>query len=195
MSRAALDHRAVFGATPVPAPSWRETARMLRARFESGRAPARPLDGEYAGRLLLVTVPGALGALARLWARAWMPWKGKRFLAESAVGDNRVANEARPLLRLCFPFYRQARPADPGHFRAFAFTVRLAPSVRDPRLVVMRIDYDLDENPRFFVRDIVDELVEVGPGEYLGEAQVRWSGRWRTLAYFTLTEGSPGSVS
>jgi len=191
VSRAALDRRAVVEAAQVPAPSWREAARTLRSRFESGRAPARPLNGEYVGRLLLVTIPGPLGAIARVWARAWMPWKGKRFLADSALGDNRVSNDARPLLHLFWPFYRQAHPAGPDHFRAFAFTVRLAPSVRDPQRAVMRIDYDLDENPRFWIRDVVDELVETGPGEYLGEAQVRWSGAWRTAAYFTLTEGAP----
>ncbi|MEK7330604.1 MAG: hypothetical protein AAB113_07360 [Candidatus Eisenbacteria bacterium] len=32
----------------------------------------------------------------------------------------------------------------------------------------------------------MDELVEVGLGEYLGEAQVRFGGTWRTAAYFAL---------
>jgi hypothetical protein len=184
--RTALDARTGAEPAAVPAPSWRETARMLRARFESGRAPAVPLDGAYTGRLLAITVPGPLGWIARLWARLWMPWKGKRFLAESRLGENLITNDARALVSLVWPFYHHAPREGCEHFRAFAFSVRLAHSVRNPRLAVMRIDYDLDENPRFWIRDIVDELVETAPGEYLGEAQVRWFGRWRTAAYFSL---------
>ena len=97
-----------------------------------------------------------------------------------------VTAAARPLLRLYWPFYRLVRRAEPGCIRAFTFATRLAPSVVDPTRTVLRIDYDLDENPRFWIRDVVDELVEVAPGEYLGEAQVRLAGRWRTAAYFAL---------
>jgi hypothetical protein len=115
-----------------------------------------------------------------------MPWRGKRFLAETGLGENLIAESARPLVSLLWPLYHHTRPDGHDQFRGFAFSVRLAPSVRHPRLAVMRIDYDLDENPRFWIRDIVDELVETGPGEYLGEAQVRWLGHWRTAAYFAL---------
>jgi hypothetical protein len=171
----------------APHVSWTESRRALRALFEGGHPPPRPLDGDYAGRLLLVTVRGPLGAIARVWTRAWMPWKGKRFHAKAGLGDNRFSEDARLPMRFYWPFYRMARRADPGYFRAFTFSTRLAPSVLDPARIVMRIDYDLDENPRFWIRDVVDELVEIGPEEYLGEAQVRQGATWRTAAYFALT--------
>ncbi len=185
MTGGVLD-RVIADLERAPRVSWPVAGRELRALFERGLPPGRPLDGDYAGRLLLVTVRGPLGAIARAWARAWMPWRGKRFHAEAGLGDNRFADEARPLMRLCWPLYRLARRADPGHFRAFTFSTRLAPSVLDPARIVLRLDYDLDENPRFWIRDVVDELVEVGQAEYLGEAQVRFGGAWRTAAYFAL---------
>jgi len=181
----ALD-RVIADLERAPRVSWVESRLALRSLFERGRPPARPLDGEYDGRLLLVTVRGPLGALARAWTRAWMPWKGKCFHAEAGLGDNRFSNDARLPIRLYWPFYRLTRPAGPDAFRAFTFSTRLAPSVVDPARIVMRIDYDLDENPRFWIRDVVDELVEVGTEEYLGEAQVRRGGTWRTAAYFAL---------
>jgi hypothetical protein len=181
----ALD-RVIADLERAPRVSWQEAQRQWRSLFERGHPPSQPLDGDYAGRLLLVTVRGPLGAITRAWTRAWMPWKGKRFHAEAGLGDNRFTASARPLLRLYWPFYRLVRRAEPGHIRAFTFATRLAPSVVDPARTVLRIDYDLDENPRFWIRDVVDELVEVAPGEYLGEAQARLAGRWRTAAYFAL---------
>jgi hypothetical protein len=49
---------------------------------------------------------------------------------------------------------------------------------------VLRIDYDLPENPPS-LRRIVDELVAVAPGVYLGHALLRGGGR-RRVAWFTL---------
>jgi hypothetical protein len=50
---------------------------------------------------------------------------------------------------------------------------------------VLRIDYDLPENPPL-LRRIVDELVAVQPGVYLGQAILRRSSGGRRLAWFTL---------
>jgi hypothetical protein len=52
---------------------------------------------------------------------------------------------------------------------------------------VLKIDYDLDSNPRLSIRRVLDELVQVAPGEYLGKAHLRWWwGAWQTVAFFTL---------
>src|SRR5258706_9696115 len=166
--------------------SWRTSETRLRELFARSPAPASAPDDAYEGELLLITMPGPLGALARSWSRGWMPWKGKRFRAELGLGDNRFSNEVALLTRLTWPFYHHARRADAGHFTAFTFSTRFAHSVLDPAHPVFRIDYDLDENPRFVIRDVVDEVVEVEPGVLLGEAQVRFAGRWHTAAYFTL---------
>lgn len=120
-----------------------------------------------------------------------MPWKGKRFLAAAGKGENRFSNDAQGLMRLYWPSYHGARAADRGHFTAFTFVTRFASSVVNPSQVVLRIDYDLDANPRFGIRDVVDEVVVLPDGRLLGEAQLRFRGRWHTAAYFTLTPAHP----
>ena len=55
----------------------------------------------------------------------------------------------------------------------------------DPETRVLKIDYDLSVNP-WWVRMILDELVEVSPGNYLGKLILKtpWGG-W-ALGYFEL---------
>jgi hypothetical protein len=55
----------------------------------------------------------------------------------------------------------------------------------DPGVEVLRIDYDLPENPPL-LRRIVDELVAVQAGVYLGQAILRRGNGGRRLAWFTL---------
>jgi hypothetical protein len=50
----------------------------------------------------------------------------------------------------------------------------------------MKIDYDSEENPRLLIRDILDELVQVVPGAYLGKILLRRAETWRLLGYFAL---------
>ena len=51
---------------------------------------------------------------------------------------------------------------------------------------VLKLDYNLETNPGFIVRDVLDELVQVDIGYYLGKAHLFWRNRWRCAAYFTL---------
>jgi hypothetical protein len=54
---------------------------------------------------------------------------------------------------------------------------------------VLKIDYDLPENPALSIRRILDELVQVADGVYLGKAHVKWWwGAWQPVAYFSLTQ-------
>jgi hypothetical protein len=39
--------------------------------------------------------------------------------------------------------------------------------------------------------NVLDELVEVAPGCYLGKAHLRVRGHWRTVAYLALQRGEP----
>jgi hypothetical protein len=55
---------------------------------------------------------------------------------------------------------------------------------------VYKIDYDFDENPSFVIRSILDELVEIEDGLYLGKILYRVAGRFRPIGYFTLERGS-----
>lgn len=55
-----------------------------------------------------------------------------------------------------------------------------------PGTAVLRIDYDLEENPAWPVRLVLDEVVEVEPGLLLGQALLEVRRRWRRAAWFCL---------
>ena len=73
-----------------------------------------------------------------------------------------------------------------GRSRALEFRTYAGPGALDPSLTVLKIDYDWDRNPRFVVRAVLDELVKVDEGYYLGQALLRWRRGWTRAAYFTL---------
>ena len=58
----------------------------------------------------------------------------------------------------------------------------------DPDRETLKIDYDSDANPGLLIRDILDELVEVVPGAYLGKVLLRRGRdrRWALMGYFAL---------
>ncbi|MEP6642072.1 MAG: hypothetical protein ABJB93_09225 [Gaiellales bacterium] len=157
----------------------------LEGLFARGVPPEPALDGRYDGALLHLTLgPGADFVLERL-LRLWLPWLGKRFDAASACGENVFDMSAyRAGERLTPAAYRAWWPEDVQSYRALRFTTAIAPGGLDPGLEVLRIDYDLPENPPP-LRRIVDELVAVQPGVYLGQALLRSGGKHR-LAWFTL---------
>ena len=49
----------------------------------------------------------------------------------------------------------------------------------------MQLDYDLPENP-FFIRAIKDEIRELSPDLYLGQAWLRAGGKETLVLYFAL---------
>lgn len=153
--------------------------------FCSGELPG-PLDGRYAGEMVAVAVAPGLTGLIETIQRRRRPWLGKWFAADQARGENILSMTARPALRLTHPFYRDMHFDTSSTFRALRFRTYPAPALFDD-LVVLKIDYDLPANPRLTIRRVLDELVEVADGFYLGRAYVRWWwGRWQRVAYFTL---------
>jgi hypothetical protein len=61
------------------------------------------------------------------------------------------------------------------------------PSALDPGTTVLRIDYrDVPENPSWPVRRVLDELVSVDDGLYLGQALFAGRGTLRRAAWFSL---------
>jgi hypothetical protein len=91
------------------------------------------------------TVPG--------YERLAEGWKGKRFDSATSTGTNLV--RARDRTTETYPF------------RTYA-----AKGLQDRDSDVLRVDYDIPENP-FWLRACADELVEVAPGQYLGKAYIR----------------------
>lgn len=163
----------------------------LAALFRSGTAPQPALDGRYRGVLVTPTLPPLFNGPFRALTDRWLPWQGKTLSAATQMGDNIFTNDALPLARLIYPFYRRdVADVLVGQSRALQFRTALGPSVTDPAVTVLKIDYDLDLNPGFVVRRVLDELVQLAPGYYLGQALLRRGSRaaprWACAAYFTL---------
>lgn len=89
-------------------------------------------------------------------------WQGKEFFATSNTGINNFSDGQR-----------------------YKFKTYKAKSISSDKQV-LKIDYDIPGNP-FWIRRIVDELVEVEPGKYQGKVYLRYlPGLTFTLTYFTL---------
>ena len=94
-------------------------------------------------------------------------WLGKKFSAANSSGINLFKNDATTTEK-------------------YPFKTSLGLGVRDHALNVFKINYNLPANP-FWLRPILDEIVEIAPGHYLGKLQVRFiPGFPFTLSYFEL---------
>jgi hypothetical protein len=145
------------------------------------------LDGLLRGRLLATTVGPIVDAYARVSTSVWMPWQGKVLNHAASTGRNLFTNGWSNSMKVLWPGYDDTRPFDADHFTTFAFQTWEGPSVTDPRVRVFKIDYDHPESPRFIIRSVLDELIEIEPGLYLGQALLRWRGEWRRAAWFELS--------
>ena len=113
------------------------------------------LSGDLRGRMLAVLVlPDFITRPIRALARTdFFPWRGKSFRQlgdENGEGINRIIIDALKLFR---------------------FETRVTPSRHDGQPAV-ELNYDLPENP-FFIRAIEDEIRELRPGLFLGQAWLR----------------------
>lgn len=160
--------------------------------FRAGTAPDSSLDGRYAGELVALELAPGLTPFFQWLATRWMPWLGKTFDSSSQRGDNIFTKDSYWLARLFNPLYRGVINDTPGTYRAFAFRTYPAPGLFDTDRAVLKIDYNLKENPSLTVRRVLDELVQLDDDLYLGKAHVRWwwhpAGTWQTVAFFTLEQ-------
>lgn len=129
------------------------------------------IHGDLRGRML--AWPGATGALKTVihalgsWDR--FPWRGKSFTprgADSGAGINRVLSDRWKL----FEFTTFVGPSRAGDFHA------------------VQLDYDHSSNP-FFIRAIKDEIRELSPGLFLGQAYLQLGQTERLVLYFGLQQG------
>jgi hypothetical protein len=173
-SRAAVESR-----RPAPSPTVQSLSDLAalssseaRALYESARVPRlTDVRGDLRGRMLALegTSNGWLARALRAFARwSLFPWRGKSFtpLSEDhGEGINRVFSDANP--RRWYRFETRIGPSRAGAFDAF------------------HLDYDNAANP-FFIRAIKDEIREVAPGLYLGQAYLVTKRRSRLVLYFGL---------
>ena len=91
-------------------------------------------------------------------------WLGKKFNAANSTGINVFE----------------------GKGDAYPFVTSYGKGIRDRNLMVINIDYNIAQNP-WWMHPILDEIVQVGPDEFLGKLHVRIIPRFPfTLGYFTL---------
>jgi hypothetical protein len=150
----------------------RLTAREARALYESARTPRlTEVRGDLRGRMLALegTSNGWLARALRALARwSLFPWRGKSFtpFSESrGEGINRVFSDVKP--RRWYRFETHIARSRAGDFDA------------------LHLDYDHPRNP-FFIRAIKDEIREVAPGMYLGQAYLVTKRKSRLVLYFAL---------
>ena len=159
----------------------------LDALFRAGTVPSPPPDGPYHGELVALDIAPIVTQLVEWLTSFMMPWKGKFLIAAESRGDNIFSAKWRTVLGLAFPFYKGNRDYGNDAYRAFIFGTSIAQGKVDTDRQVFRIDYDRPDNPAQSIRRIIDEIVEVRDGVYLGKVHFRWWwGTWQMIGYFAL---------
>ncbi len=162
----------------------------LNDLFRSGTLPS-DLDGPLTGVLVTATLATWPDTRMRAWADRDLPWLGKRFTP--AGGDNLWLRWPGVLDTVFWKMNGalgwQAVEHSPRRYRTFPFRTAVGQGVADPDRTVLKIIYDARPNP-FPVRRVLDELIALGDGVYLGKAYGRLARRWRLLAYFALMESA-----
>jgi hypothetical protein len=154
--------------------------------FRTGTVPDPPPDGFLPGRLVALSVWNPLDTAVEGLGSLWMPWQGKAFSPSSAAGVNRLTTNAKLPLKALFPSYTPEELTQ-ENIDAFSFRTRVAPGAIDPDVQVLKIDYDFEDNPGL-IRRILDELVQIGPGRYLGKILLRVRGEFRPIGFFALRQ-------
>jgi hypothetical protein len=176
-------HRVEERLQPRGARAW--AIEELNAMFRAGRTPDPPPDGMLRGRAVSSTVTPAFDALSRRMTVLYMPWLGKRFDAHSNAGVNVLARSALRPMKVFWPSYKPV-----GIFvdrvEAFSFQTRIAPGQADPDLQVLKIDYDIDANPQFIIRRVLDELVQIDNDLFLGKVLFRLKDTFHPIGFFAL---------
>jgi hypothetical protein len=145
-----------------------DTTTLCRMYRDATVPEIAGLSGDLKGRMLAVTgLSDPVATWVRLFAGSGsFPWRGKSFSPLSSghgEGKNRVIRDRWKLFRF-ETFVGQSRA---GTFDA------------------VQLDYDLPENP-FFIRAIKDEIRQVEPGLYLGQAYLQLRGQPQLVLYFGL---------
>jgi hypothetical protein len=176
-----------------PSINRRQVLDRFQELFLTGAAPSPLPDGFRAGRLLATSTWSALDGAGSRLARLWMPWKGKSFATDVSMGVNRFSRDARVLLKAVFPAY-VPEMVTAERIEAFPFRTSIAPGALDPEVDVLKIDYDFEANPSFIIRRILDELVQLSSGLYLGKVLFWVRGRFHPIGFFSLRSLMAGGV-
>ena len=153
--------------------------------FRSGSAPDPWPEGFLRGELITMSVTRPTDAVVRVMSSLYMPWLGKAFDPSTQSGVNILATNAKAPMKLLWRNYTPEREmAD--RLEAFPFRTRIDDGAIDPGLKVLKIDYDFEVNPDFLIRRILDELVQIDDGLFLGKILFRTKRSWHPIGFFSL---------
>ncbi len=141
----------------------------LQKLYEGARVPRIPdVRGDLRGRMLAwpALKPPVSTAIRAFAGSRVFPWRGKSF---SPQGEDRGEGMNR-VVRDRFKLYR---------FETFVDRSRAGD------FDCVQLDYDLPENP-FFIRPIKDEIREIAPKLYLGQAYLQLKEKTHLVLYFAL---------
>jgi len=158
--------------------------------YRQGRVPDPLLNGRYWGEFLTANFHPVLDSWLDIITKFWLPWEGKTFDAKTNTGDNIFTNDGLLLGRLIWPFYNGYVADGRGRTLAFKFQSSIGKCLLEPDIEVLRLNFDLPDNPPFLIRDLVDQLVQIDHDFYLGKAVLKHhdGGRF-CAAYFSLRSG------
>lgn len=147
----------------------------LEAMYVAARAPRiGDVAGDLRGRMLawpsLDSRPGVANAIRSFAGSRAFPWRGKSFHPKSELGGEGINRVASDRLRL-FRFETFIAPSRAGDFDA------------------LQLDYDLAGNPPV-IRSIKDEIREIEPGLWLGQAWLKTKRREILWLYFALARAT-----
>ncbi|MGE0130860.1 MAG: hypothetical protein AB7U82_22510 [Blastocatellales bacterium] len=143
--------------------------------FVNGRAPNPGPDGFHPGE-------------AHVLFDKKTPWLGKQFDRQAQIGFNIFTPLGARILKVASPLYQKFSVNEEGATRAYYFKTYIGKGKKDVNTDVFKLDYDMPENP-FWIRAILDEVVEIAPHEYLGKIHVRiLPGFFVSIGYFGLRE-------
>ena len=147
----------------------------LQTMYEGARAPRiGDVAGDLRGRMLawpsLESRPGIADKLRAFAGSRSFPWLGKSFMPKTESGGDGINRVFTNRLRL-FRFETFIAPSRAGDFDA------------------LQLDYDLRGNPPV-IRSIKDEIRELEPGLWLGQAWLKTKKREILWLYFALARKS-----
>lgn len=149
--------------------------RPYQPAFVAGRAPDPGPDGFHPGE-------------AHVLFDKKTPWLGKQFDRQAQIGFNIFTPLGARILKVASPLYQKFSINEEGNTRAYYFKTYIGKGRKDVNTDVFKLDYDMPENP-FWIRAILDEVVEIAPREYLGKIHVKFlPGFFVTIGYFGLRE-------
>jgi hypothetical protein len=153
--------------------------------FRGGSAPDPQPEGFKRGDLITTSVARPADATVRAIAAVYMPWLGKSFDPSTQSGVNILKPSAKGPMSVLWRNYTPER-AMADRLEAFPFRTRIESGALDPDVQVLKIDYDFETNPDLIIRRILDELVQIDTGLYLGKILFRTKKGWHPIGFFSL---------